>query len=365
VGDKPWVSCGAGSYAAWHTNAEHHVTEVVSGHRVVAMYNLLHSEPVLPDAAARPLPEVTHEAPVLPGERITVKKEITALMKHLEDNAAHYVRRFDSLFVKYAKRRGKSPVYIESSSATPKVEEDSWDARCRAPWDANNKPQEFVGFWLMRQYPSRDGIVRNSKLNGADADLLEAVAQQFGVPLWHIECRVVHHYEEGETAQGTKVESSVFADFVEGVKDCRRDNYSIEPLESEKVEVEEEEPEDDEEEDEEDEDVGIHGLRNCDHNERDYDRLYGDEYRRVAIVGGWDGPGESTHVGLNIGNDAGDPIYRYQDTYLYFHVKYLKDYLARQAAQGAVQTTVGESRCTATEVEEQRTKRAREEDHQT
>ncbi|CUG92034.1 Hypothetical protein, putative [Bodo saltans] len=292
------------------------------------------------------------------------KQEVTVLKKYLKDNAAHYADSFteadlskaDSLFVKYAKRRGKSPVYIESSRATPKEEEDSWDARCRAPWDANNKPQEFVGFWLMRQYPSRDGIVRNSKLNGADADLVEAVAQQFGVPLWHIECRVVYHYDEGKDAKGKEVES-VFADFVEGVDDYPRDYYSIAPVATNDDTEVDKKGEFDDDDDDEGEDEKVSGLRAIDHEQDNYDQMYGHQYRKVAIVGGSCG-GTSTYVGLNVGNDAGDPIYRYHYTYLYFHVKYLKDYLARQAA---TRSDSAELPCPASGVAK---KRAREEEEE-
>ncbi|CUF77339.1 Hypothetical protein, putative [Bodo saltans] len=59
------------------------------------------------------------------------------------------------------------------------------------------------------------------------------------------------------------------------------------------------------------------------------------EYRRVAIVGGAR-QCEAEKVGQNVGNEGPDPIYRYRDTYLYFHVKYLKDYLTRQAAASGV-----------------------------
>ncbi|CUG74320.1 Hypothetical protein, putative [Bodo saltans] len=177
VGDQPWVSCGAGSYAAWHTNAEHHVTELVSGHRVVAMYNLLHTDRVLPELL------------------YNVKDGVSALQtlastKGLSEWDMQYYLDFDSTVGDF--ELPNVPSRDDAQSAP--VE--------RPPWLTNwNKPgKDFVGFWLLREYPSSSWCIRRSILSGADADLVWAVAETFDVPLEHIECRVEWMYEgEGNT----------------------------------------------------------------------------------------------------------------------------------------------------------------------
>ncbi|CUF32702.1 Hypothetical protein, putative, partial [Bodo saltans] len=193
VGDAPWVSCGAGSYAAWHTNAEHHVTELVSGHRVVAMYNLLQSEPVLQTA-----------------DRFVDEAEVAVLVEHLKRNAATYVRRFSKEEI--ATLTIFSPRTEESSQRRDPAEWSAphrpWSARHKQSWNCYKDHREFIGFWLMRQYVSDAGVVRCANLNGADADLRAAVAQEFGVPLAHIECRVVCHYGHGEERLYDEIEES-------------------------------------------------------------------------------------------------------------------------------------------------------------
>ncbi|CUE60498.1 Hypothetical protein, putative, partial [Bodo saltans] len=69
--------------------------------------------------------------------------------------------------------------------------------------------------------------------NGADADLVEAVARKFGVPLWHIECRVVYKNDAGRDAKG-KVAWNVCADRVGGVN-VSRVNFVATSAEDERV----------------------------------------------------------------------------------------------------------------------------------
>ncbi|CUE60509.1 Hypothetical protein, putative, partial [Bodo saltans] len=370
VGDKPWVSCGSGSYAAWHTNAEHHVTELEAGHRVVAMYNLLRSElVVLPkvvqvEPALSGATQAAPEVPVVPAE-LTLhranKNEVAALMKHLEDNAAAYASKFteadlskaDDLFVKYAKRRGQGPTYIKLSNAPVKPSSERWrrsnlrkDGPSRKePMDAIKDPaQEFVGFWLMRQYPSREGIVRRAKLSGSDADLVEAVSREFGVPLAHIQCRVVYNYDGGSYPRNSSERRwtaswGISADRVEGLDDDPRDEYRlVAPREKDEEGGQEGEREVNQEagsspiregevkQRERGKRMSIRGLRSGDgyRDNSTYDILYGQECCRVAIVGGLrqrdkEFVGESTHH-TTYNGDVIVPNYRYQDTYLYFHV---------------------------------------------
>ncbi|CUF32232.1 Hypothetical protein, putative, partial [Bodo saltans] len=181
-------------------------------------------------------------------------------------------------------------------------------------------------FWLVRQYPSNEGIVRNSMLNGADADLVEAVARKFGVPLGHIECRVVYKYESGRDADGEDA-WNVCADRVGGVDDDPRDEYCVATSAEDEREASLKEKKR--------KNSLAGGVRNYSEGNPpdDYDSLYGDEYRRVAIVGGTR-QSKREPCGEVVGNEGPEPIYRYRDTYLYFHVKYLKDYLARQATAG-------------------------------
>ncbi|CUI15360.1 Hypothetical protein, putative [Bodo saltans] len=182
VEDKSWVSCGAGSYAAWHTNAEHYVTELASGHRVVAMYNLLHKDRVLPELI-RDLKDGVSALQTL------------ASTKGLSESSMQYYLEFDSTVGYFELPNVPSRDDAQYASVDERIRWTHWK---RIPG------QDFVGFWLLRQYPSSSWCIRRSILGGADADLVWAVAEAFDVPLEHIQCRVEWMYEgEGDTRDFT------------------------------------------------------------------------------------------------------------------------------------------------------------------
>jgi hypothetical protein len=308
VGDAEWASSGAGSYAAWYTNAEHHVAEVQSGHRVVAVYNLLRG-----DGSETPTPP------------LEMKESVKSLVTMLQENAAEYLSSFptmdaqhiNSLFEAYSAKRACEVQSGRSEADRPTDYESGCDAdfevegheenvmlndgciwvRDISSWGPDESiPQEFVGFWLSRQYASIDGQVPITHLGGGDADLAEAIVHAFGVQggLRHVECRVVYSYDDAD--KGSAPPHLVYADSGAFVS-----NDWKSPLRF--------------------------GVRGEHYDESRCEYLWGDEYRRVAIVGG-DRVCMQSVVGLSIGNDAGDPMYRYKETYVYFHVKYLKDYVA-------------------------------------
>ncbi|CUF32654.1 Hypothetical protein, putative, partial [Bodo saltans] len=251
------------------------------GHRVVAMYNLLQSEPVLQSIVGR----VVDEA------------EVAVLVEHLKRNAATYVSRFskeeianaDDLFATYCKESSQRRDPVEMPAP-----HQPWSARRNQSWNCYKDHREFVGFWLMRQYVSDAGVVRSANLNGADADLLAAVAQEFGVPLAHIECRVVCHYEDGEYRgdDGEEWSNDVIEKSAAGaVSDVDDGIYADYECPEESVYV-------------------GRGRTSKYHDHEDNEDMYGDKFRSVVVVGG-NRMAAKEGDGLSIGNDAGDPIFRY------------------------------------------------------
>ncbi|CUE67838.1 Hypothetical protein, putative, partial [Bodo saltans] len=141
------------------------------------------------------------------------------------------------------------------------VEEDCWNMDTEIP-------HEFIGYWLIRPYPSSGGRVRRSILSGGDAVLVRAVAEAFCVPLEHIECRVVHTFQSKADADLDDY------DYWNGTEHFRL--------------------------------AFVDGMR-CSKGE------------------------EGEEIGMARGNDVEHPVFMYRDAYLRFHVKYLKDYFRRKA----------------------------------
>ncbi|CUF32670.1 Hypothetical protein, putative [Bodo saltans] len=181
----------------------------------------------------------------------------------------------------------------------------NWNATYHYRWrERNSIPQEFVGFWLTNlQYRSYNGRILQSSLCGADAELVAAVARTFDVPLEHIECREMH----------TDCTAREFADPMDDYGFCESYRYRIHGdnlLLRRKLYN------------------NMHGAVLVDTDEDDsFDE------NRVTIVGGCVSR-ESRYNGLsdyeaNIDSSRDGQAYIHRATYLYFHVKYLKDYLRK------------------------------------
>jgi hypothetical protein len=306
VGDERWVPASVGSYAAWFTNAQHHVTTVTNGVRVVATFILLsgdkNDQPVRKNAAA-----------------------MLKVVEHLQLNASRYLERFSATDANNAIDAFCAPRVMEGGPT--QREEDDFVAPAENGTDAKplpsvtdetssddesgeeeedeeeeeedrsekevekalrSLPKTYVGLWPLRQYNAN---MFNSKFcKGADDVLAHAIEEAFGVPPADIQ------WHEAITYPYCGVIG---------------DNCWKEPGRERKLLRGEQ-----------------RALRIRNHDYEEFDIVYGCNVWKVIMVDGTDAKYE-WKIGYHAGNDAGDPIYRYVSYYVRFPLKYLVNYVAR------------------------------------
>ena len=158
------------------------------------------------------------------------------------------------------------------------------------------------------------GRIDFRQLNGADRLLVVAIHKAFSVPIEEVQVWKQYTFM-GEYPPRLDEATLILAD--------SRNQQEPTPLEV----------------------VSENVYMNDSYGERDYLSVYGKEAHKVKIV---DGELEDSEfiIGTVTGNEAGDPLYAYQNCYIRFPLPYLEKYLVK--TRNSTSTTTGSSVATST-----------------